>query len=122
MRFSTGGLFMIFKLWRFLTRLTLVERLPHLPQTIANPLDFEALDDDILLILMTGRARDISSIQRLMERFKASSARELIPHLLKRKKANLRRRWRAWLQRLEGSTEHEMIIRPYIQTQKKRKG
>lgn len=80
------------------------------------------LDQDIQLIIMSGKAKDPIGAQRLMEAYKVETAAELIPLLPKRKRPTIKARLLSWVQRLLGlhATDPALLhrrdsIKPYSQ-------
>lgn len=83
-------------------RLTNQERLPRLNAGLAESFDPADLDAETQLVLMMGRSRDPHAADRLLERFEADSAAELLP-LLPVHRANWRERLSNWIRHVEGS-------------------
>lgn len=79
---------------------------PHIPRidkSLANPLDASALDPDTQMILMSGRFRDKTQIDRAMKTLGATDALDLLRKLPPPPSVNWRARWRRILLALDGS-------------------
>lgn len=88
------------KLLKYLYR---EKRIRPLGRDFITPYDPTELSWDTLLIMMTTKARDVGAVERLKAKYKAQTARELIPQLPKHKRPSLRSRLFAFFQRLDGS-------------------
>jgi hypothetical protein len=60
------------------------------------------IDEDIQLIIMSGKAKDPIGAARLLDEYKVETAAELIPLLPKRKRPSIKARLLRWVQRLLG--------------------
>lgn len=87
------------------------DRRPRIPHHLVNRFDMTAVNEDELLILMAGKARDREYIERLMKRYQASTALELLQRLPKRKRPSIRDRFHALILRAEGSLPYDPLIR-----------
>lgn len=83
---------------------------PRIPHHLVHPFDRTAASEDELLVMMAGRARDRTYIERLMRRHKASNAAELLARLPKRSgRPSVRERLDTLIMRLEGSQPYDPI-------------
>jgi len=85
---------------------TVREKLPKLENTLTSPYDKRTLTSDEELIMLAGVVKDPLEARRLMIEYGTTNATELLKILPKRK-INWRRRLKAYLQGLEGSTTND---------------
>lgn len=90
------------KLLNYLFYETQRDKLPHLSHTLTDKFDPAEQEAEIQLVLMTGLVRDPLAAQRLMEKYDARTAADLLAKLPIRR-INWRARLRSWLQVIEGS-------------------
>lgn len=96
----------ILQAWRYFR---IPSRIPPLPRDLITSFDIANCDEDELLILMSGKAKDRHAIKRLLEKYKVATAKELLALLPRRKPRSLRLRIMDWLRRAEGSYEHDPL-------------
>jgi hypothetical protein len=75
----------------------------RLPPDLITPFKIESVNEDYLLVLMAGKAKDPLGVKRRLEEYGVKTAAELLPLLPEPKRATLRTRVFNWLRRLEGS-------------------
>lgn len=88
---------------KYLFRRSVRDKLPPLKHSLTDDIDPLELDRELELILMTGRVRDIHEARRLMDKYQATSAVELLKKLPPRPPVDWRGRFRRWLAQLEGA-------------------
>lgn len=82
---------------------------PRIPHHLVNPDEMANATEDELLIFMAGKARDPHYIERMMRRYKAKNALELLARIPKRKRPSIQKRIRALIMRWEGSLPYDPI-------------
>lgn len=87
------------------------DRRPRIPHHLVNRFDMTAVNEDEMLILMAGKARDREYIARLMKRYQASTALELLQRLPKRKHPGFRHKLMTLIHRWEGSLPYDPMRR-----------
>lgn len=95
------------QLYRYLFKRGIRENLPPLQRSLTENIDPLELDDDLQLVLMTGRVRDIHEARRLMAKYEVTTGAELLGKLPPRPPVDWRRRFQRWLAQLEGAYEHD---------------
>ena len=92
----------MFKVLRQIFGKTVHEQLPRLENSLTAPYDPLLINDDELLILLAGVAKDPREARRLMDEYHVTTAHDLFKVLPKRK-IHWRRRLKRWTQSVEGS-------------------
>lgn len=85
-----------------------IRRLPH---DLVTPMDYATATDDESLLMKASAAKDRYGAARVLARYKATTALQVIPLLPKRKLMSFKEKLLNWLRRLEGSSEHDPLIK-----------
>ena len=84
---------------------------PRIPSHLVTPFDITAAGDDEILIFKAGKAKDRQYVERMMRRYQARNAIELLARIPKRKRPSVQKRIRALVCRAEGSLPYDPIRR-----------
>lgn len=87
------------------------DRRPRIPTHLVTPFDIGAVSADELLVFKAGKARDRHYIERLMRKYKARNARELLLRIPRQRRPSIQKRIRALIMRWEGSLPYDPIRR-----------
>ncbi|MBN8594807.1 MAG: hypothetical protein J0M33_23830 [Anaerolineae bacterium] len=79
------------------------DKLPRLAPSLTTYWKPEDLDDQIELMMMSGRFRDVYAAREWLEQCQVQTAREALALLPKRKRKSWLHRLKLWAQGLEGS-------------------
>lgn len=82
----------------------------RLPRDLVTPFDLTRANEDEILLMKASAAKDRHAARRVLERYGAASALQVIPLLPKQYLMPLKRRLLNWLRRLEGSSEHDPLV------------
>jgi hypothetical protein len=82
---------------------------PRIPHHLVNADEIAQANEDELLIFMAGKARDRHYIERMMRRYKAKNALELLARIPRRRRPSIQKRIRALIMRAEGSLPYDPI-------------
>ncbi|MCL4251788.1 MAG: hypothetical protein KJ065_26925 [Anaerolineae bacterium] len=97
---------MIRALCSVLLRILPYQRIPPLPRGLLSA-RFDVLDDDSRRVLARLGARDPRGVRLVMRRHGAKTVNELVQILEHhRPRREFRRRWNAWINHLQGSTNY----------------
>ena len=87
------------------------DRRPRIPSHLVTPFDMTTVSPDELMVFKAGKARDVHYVAKLMERYEAKNAVELLQRLPRAKRPSVRERIRALIMRAEGSLPYDPIKR-----------
>jgi hypothetical protein len=82
---------------------------PRIPHHLVNADEIGQANEDELLIFMAGKARDRHYIERMMRRYHARNALDLLARIPKRKRPSIQKRIREMVMRFEGSLPYDPI-------------
>ncbi len=102
-------------LLKYLMRQTIYRKLPKLRRTMRLSFDPASLDEETMLVMMMGIARDPVGVSRLLEEYHVSTAAELLKVLPPPPPPDWRGRLRSWWQLVEGSRPTD----PHLEEHKK---
>lgn len=103
---------MLIKFFKMLYALPARDRLPRRPSGLRNEIDGHQVDPEHRAVLRASAARDPRAVEKLMDQYDARDARDLLAMMPSRyKRPDPRKRFMNWLRRLEGTTEHEPVLR-----------
>lgn len=83
----------------------------RLPRDLVTPFDFTETTEDEALLMKASAAKDRHGVRRLLEHHRATSALQVIPLLKTRPLMPFKEKLLNWLRRLEGSSEHDPLIK-----------
>lgn len=83
----------------------------RLSRDLITSFDLSTATDDEVLLMKASAAKDRHGARRVLERYRATSALDVLPRLPRHILMPMRTRLLHWLQRLEGSSEHDPLDR-----------
>jgi hypothetical protein len=83
----------------------------RLPRDLVTRFDYATATENEILLMKASAAKDRHGVRKLLAHYKATSALQVIPLLPKQKLMSYKEKFLSWLRRLEGSSEHDPMIK-----------